>query len=150
MPKPIPAADALSLVLGLARPAAARRLPLSEATGCVLDEEIRADRDGPPFDRAMMDGFAVRLSDAGQTVPVTGEVAAGAAPGEPLSPGRAVRIMTGAPCPEGTETVVPVEEVTWSRRAGSRCRRTSMLRSTLPAGAATAKPAICCWPRGRR
>ncbi len=111
MPHPIPAADALAKVLGLARPPAPRKLPLALAAGCILAQEVRADRDGPPFDRAMMDGFAVRLADAGGTVPVAGEVAAGSAPGDPLTPGRVVRIMTGAPCPEGTEAVVPVEKI---------------------------------------
>ncbi len=114
MPDPIPAAEAFARVLEQVHPAAARLIPLAETVGCVLAEEVRADRDGPPFDRAMMDGFAIRLSDAGTTVPVSGEVAAGAAPDGPLSDGQAVRIMTGAPCPEGTEAVVPVEEISES------------------------------------
>jgi molybdopterin molybdotransferase len=114
MPDPIPAAEAFSRVLEHVHPAASRPLPLADAVGCVLAEEIRADRDGPPFDRAMMDGFAVRLSDAGATVPVSGEVTAGAAPDGPLADGLAVRIMTGAPCPEGTEAVVPVEQTSES------------------------------------
>jgi molybdopterin molybdotransferase len=60
----------------------------------------------------MMDGYAVRLSDAGKAIPVAGEVAAGGASPVALSPGTAIEIMTGAPCPEGTEAVVPKEDVT--------------------------------------
>jgi len=111
MPRPIPAAEALSRVLEAARPLPARPVPLAEAEGCILAQEIRSDRDGPPFNRAMMDGFAVRLADGGRTLPVSGEVAAGSAPEGPLVDGAPVRIMTGAPCPEGAEAVVPVEEV---------------------------------------
>jgi len=112
MPDPIPAAEALSRVLEQARSLPPVALPLAEAAGCVLAQEIRAERDGPPFDRAMMDGFAVRLADAGRTCPVAGEIAAGSAPEGPLTDGHPVRIMTGASCPEGTEAVVPVEDVT--------------------------------------
>jgi len=107
--KPIPMAEALSRVLESVRPASAREVTLDEAQGCLLARELRADRDGPPFDRAMMDGFAVRLADAGATVPLTGEVAAGDTPPDGLPAGTAVRIMTGAPCPPGSEAVVPVE-----------------------------------------
>lgn len=123
MARPISMADALSRVLESIRPAAPREVALAEAESCVLAREIRADRDGPPFDRAMMDGYAVRLADAGATVPVTGEVAAGGAPPDGLPDGTAVRIMTGAPCPPGSEAVVPVEQAV--ERDG---------RVTLPAG----------------
>jgi molybdopterin molybdotransferase len=58
----------------------------------------------------MMDGYAVRLSDAGRAVPVIGEAAAGSAYEGGIVDGQALSIMTGAPCPEGAEAVVPVEE----------------------------------------
>jgi molybdopterin molybdotransferase len=89
---------------------------LDQTLGLVLAESLKADRDYPPFDRAMMDGFAVCVSDAGKTVEVMGEVAAGQAPtGYDVAPGRCVNIMTGAPCPKGTEAVVREEKV---RREG--------------------------------
>ena len=56
---------ALNLVIEHATPRPARCLPVIEATGCVLAEPVVADRDYPPFARAMMDGLAVRLEDAG-------------------------------------------------------------------------------------
>ena len=71
---------ALELVLESAVPRSAVSRPVSEAVGCVLDEPVVADRDYPPFARAMMDGLAVRLQDAGKVVQVIGEVAAGDGP----------------------------------------------------------------------
>jgi molybdopterin molybdotransferase len=85
---------------------------VTDALGLTLAEDVVADRGYPPFPRAMMDGYAVRLADAGSTVPVVGEVAAGQSRDEPLRDGTAVSIMTGAPCPPGTEAVVPHEETT--------------------------------------
>lgn len=87
-------------------------IPVVEATGRVLAEDVLAGRDLPPFDRVMMDGFAVRAADiagAPLTLPVMGEVAAGASAEEPLAPGTARAIMTGAPLPPGADAVVPVE-----------------------------------------
>jgi molybdopterin molybdotransferase len=87
-------------------------IPVEEATGRVLAEDVLAGRDLPPFDRVMMDGFAVRaaeIRDAPVSLPVMGEVAAGASADQPLAPGTARAIMTGAPLPPGADAVVPVE-----------------------------------------
>ena len=86
---------------------------LLAACGRVLAEALVADRDFPPFRRAMRDGYAVRSADLAQlpaTLDVIGEVRAGAAdvPAEVLS-GQAVAIMTGAPSPAGADAVVMVE-----------------------------------------
>lgn len=108
---------ALRLVLEHTPPGQTERRPVSGSLGRVLAQRVAADRDYPPFDRAMMDGFAVRPADRGQWVEVLGEVAAGGQfPGE-LAPGTCVAIMTGAPCPRGTGAVVPVER---ARREGGR------------------------------
>ncbi len=113
--------QALACVLEHAAVARARTVALARAVGLVLAREVRADRDYPPFDRAMMDGYAVRAEDAGRTLPVAGLVPAGDArpgAGRPrVEPGLAVEIMTGAACPEGTEAVVMKEKV---RREGDR------------------------------
>ncbi len=111
MEKMVDPDEALEMVLAAAKPMAPARVPIEDAAGLVLAEEIAADRPYPPFDRVMMDGYAVRLADAGKKVQVGGEVRAGGAGTVEVAPGRAVRVMTGAPCPPGTETVVPVEEV---------------------------------------
>ena len=96
----------------------ARRLPavttaLTEAVlGQVLAEEIQSDLDMPPFDKSMMDGYAVRAEDllSGQaTLEVIEEVSAGRMPTKVVGPGQATRIMTGAPLPQGVDTVVMIE-----------------------------------------
>jgi molybdopterin molybdotransferase len=90
-----------------------RRIPLSQALGLRLAEELKTDRDYPPFDKSQMDGFAVRQADVAQ-VPVNlklaGEVAAGESAEAPLQAGQAIAIMTGAPMPQGADGVVPVED----------------------------------------
>lgn len=83
-----------------------------KALGRVLASAILADRDYPPFDRALMDGFALRAADApevGATLRVIGEVAAGHRPTLSVGPGEAAAIMTGAPMPDSADAVVPVE-----------------------------------------
>ncbi len=86
-------------------------VPRREAAGRVLAAPIRATVDLPPCDMSAMDGYAVSEPVvAGSTLPVTGTVAAGDRPGHLLTPGTAIRIMTGAPVPAGSEAVVPVEQ----------------------------------------
>jgi len=87
---------------------------LADADGLVLAEDIVADRDYPPFDKSLMDGYAVRCADLAEksqaTLKVVGEVAAGQSADRALAPGEALAIMTGAPMPEGADGVVPVED----------------------------------------
>lgn len=108
--EPLEPDEALRLVLANSLPLDAVDVEASEAVGTALCEAVVADRDYPPFDRAMMDGFAVRVGDAGSVLPVAGEVKAGARSGT-LPPAAVMAVMTGAPCPGGTEAVVPLEEV---------------------------------------
>jgi molybdopterin molybdotransferase len=107
----IPPDEALRIVLQAAAHALPRPAPLLQGLGRRLAEDVRADRDYPPFTRAMMDGYAVCLADAesGKAVPVAGQVVAGQVPLMRLAPGRCLEIMTGAACPEGTEAIVPKE-----------------------------------------
>jgi molybdopterin molybdotransferase len=90
------------------------RVSLSESRGRVLAEEVRADRDQPPFDRSTRDGFAVRAADLAEdrVLRVVGQVKAGEVwRGGAIEQGCAVGIMTGAPVPEGLDAVVMVERV---------------------------------------
>ncbi|NUQ66532.1 MAG: molybdopterin molybdotransferase MoeA [Pirellulales bacterium] len=103
--------EALSYVLQSAQPLDARAVPLDDACGLRLAEEVRADRPYPAFPRAMMDGFAVRMADAGKTVKIAGEIAAGQPSDLELTDGHAISIMTGAVCPPGAEAVVQKEHV---------------------------------------
>jgi molybdopterin molybdotransferase len=82
---------------------------LSACQGRVLAEDIRADRDYPPFNRSMRDGFAVRSADIPGRLRITGEIRAGQTYSGTLTPGEAVEIMTGAPIPEGADAVLMVE-----------------------------------------
>src|SRR5919201_532938 len=88
-------------------------VPILDALGLVLAEDVIADRDVPPFRNSAMDGYAVRGGDVA-TAPVrlrvVGHVAAGAFPDRAVGPGEAMRIMTGAPLPDGADTVVRVED----------------------------------------
>ena len=108
-------AEALAVVLRHAakvRVPEAERASLLEAAGRVLAEDVAADRDQPPFDRATRDGFAVRAGEwtAGARLKVAGQVRAGEAwhAGE-IPAGCAVEIMTGAPVPAGVDAVAMLE-----------------------------------------
>ena len=113
-------AEALEQIIRVVTPAAAVSLPLTDCRGLVLAEEICADLDSPPFDKALMDGYAFRsedlrsvaASDGGDgrlRLQVLEEVTAGRLPTQPVRPGTAIRIMTGSPLPQGADAVVPVE-----------------------------------------
>ncbi len=78
--------------------------------GRVLAENVVSDLDSPPFDKALVDGFAVRSGDAGDRM-VVGEITAGSEWSRPLSAGETARIMTGAPLPPGADAVVMQERV---------------------------------------
>jgi molybdopterin molybdotransferase len=105
------------------RPWGVEGVDLLSALGRVLALPIPADRDFPPFRRAMRDGYAVRAADLGQlpvTLEVIGEIKAGAAASEiprEVNPGQAVAIMTGAPTPSGADAVVMVE---YTKLSGNR------------------------------
>ncbi|HEV3164291.1 MAG TPA: gephyrin-like molybdotransferase Glp [Isosphaeraceae bacterium] len=105
--------EALKQVLDHARPLPPRRRPLGEAIGCFLAEDVTADRDLPPFDKALVDGYAVRAADLANGAPrslrIGEEIMAGQTPTRPLAPGEAALIMTGAPLPSGADAVVMLE-----------------------------------------
>ncbi|MBI2939295.1 MAG: molybdopterin molybdotransferase MoeA [Chloroflexi bacterium] len=108
--------EARERILSMVSPLDVEERPLLTLLGHTLAEDVRATFNIPPHDNAAMDGYAVRDADiAGassatpRTLRVIGEVAAGQAPAVAVASGVAVRIMTGAPLPEGTETVVPFE-----------------------------------------
>jgi molybdopterin molybdotransferase len=112
------ASDLLSVTAALAILDAASvhprlvRMPLSAAQGLRLAQTLQADRDYPPFDKSLMDGYAVRCQDlAGPTavLHLVGAVAAGAVPNQGIGSGQAMAIMTGAPLPPGSDGVIPIE-----------------------------------------
>src|SRR2546428_3490311 len=105
--------DALARILAGVPALPVVEVPILDALGLVLAENISADRDVPPFRNSAMDGYAVRSDDVA-TAParlrVVGEIAAGGFPERAITKGEAMRIMTGAPMPEGADTVVRVED----------------------------------------
>src|SRR5258705_9489026 len=88
---------------------------LAEADGRILASDISAPLPLPPFTNSAVDGYAVRSGDlppqGEQAFPVRGRVQAGASTQEPARPGHAIRIFTGAPMPEGADTVFMQEDV---------------------------------------
>jgi molybdopterin molybdotransferase len=86
--------------------------PLDDALGRVLAEDVLSDIDSPPFDKALMDGFAVRRADvaSGAELRILEVITAGQVPTLPVEPGTATRIMTGAPLPAGADAVVRIED----------------------------------------
>jgi molybdopterin molybdotransferase len=109
--------DALTEILNHVQPLEPERIPILEALGRVLIEEIVSDINIPPFDNSAMDGYAVRSVDVVGATPdmpvqlaVVDSVAAGYVAKRQVEPGTAVRIMTGAPMPDGADAVVPYED----------------------------------------
>jgi len=114
MPTP---AEALTLILDRLAPLPARRLPLEAILGMATAEPLISTATVPPFTNSAMDGYAVRAADLAGASPehpvrlrVLGDLAAGGVPLGAVGPGEALRIMTGAPMPEGADSVVPVED----------------------------------------
>ncbi len=111
----LPVDEATARVLDESRPLAPIEVGLESALGLVLAEEIKSDIDSPPFDKALMDGYAILASDLASgeaTLEIIEEIPAGATPTKTLSPGCASRIMTGAPIPGGANAVVMIERST--------------------------------------
>lgn len=106
----ITVAEARSQVLGAVRGLPREAVPVAEALGRVLAEDLIAEIELPPFDSSAMDGFAVASGDGGE-LPVVGESQAGAPFEGRMSAGEAVRISTGAVIPTGCGAVVPLERV---------------------------------------
>ena len=103
----------IATVRALRPPLTNLTIELSRACGRVLAEPVKADRDYPPFDRSIRDGFAVRADDArpGATLRSIGEVRAGSGFDGAVGAGECVQIMTGAAVPKGADAVVMIEHV---------------------------------------
>ncbi|HEY0378585.1 MAG TPA: gephyrin-like molybdotransferase Glp [Pyrinomonadaceae bacterium] len=104
--------EAVRIVKGRTPALGAETVALADALGRVLAEQVSADSDLPPFDRAQMDGYAVRAADTASlpaSLRVVGESAAGRGWKGDMKSGEAVRIMTGAPVPAGADSVQKVE-----------------------------------------
>ncbi|NND76166.1 MAG: molybdopterin molybdotransferase MoeA [Ilumatobacter sp.] len=128
-----PLEDAQAFVLGSCPPLAPLTLPRTEALGLVLAEPVVSTEFVPPFANSAVDGYAVRADDVADVpavLRVVGEISAGAAPQHPVGSGEAIRIMTGAPLPDGADAVVMVEdsERVGDSADGDRVRLTASVR----------------------
>jgi len=111
----ISVAEAIQIVRQQTQTLSTERVELEKTLGRVLAADVIADTDLPPFDRAQMDGYAVRANDVKETparLRIVGESAAGRGWHHQLEEGQAVRIMTGAPVPAGADSVQQVELTT--------------------------------------
>ena len=136
-----PLEDAQEFVLRSCPPKVPVEISRLNAGGLVIAASVGSAEIVPPFDNTAVDGYAVQAADvataAEQPVEliVVGEIAAGAAPDGPIGPGEAIRIMTGAPLPEGCDAIVMVED---SERLGLDAAGVERVRlsATVPVGAA--------------
>lgn len=127
MEGPISVAAAEALIEAHMPRFAMERIPLAHAQGRILRQDIRADRDQPPFDRVMMDGIAIRHEASRTSYRVAGTQLAGQAALTLATSDDCLEVMTGAMLPQGADTVIPVESL-----------RTSDGYTTLAAGAVNA------------
>jgi molybdopterin molybdotransferase len=109
--------DALTTILETVSPLAGERISLLQAVGRVLAEDIRSEREVPPFSNSAMDGYAVRWEDIRDTsaeqpvsLTVLEVIQAGAVPREAVTSGTTSKIMTGAVMPHGADTVIRIED----------------------------------------
>jgi molybdopterin molybdotransferase len=99
-------------ILDQAKPLPLQIGPISSSSlGAILGDDVLADMDAPPFDKALMDGFALSGDTSAQSDgwPLGDGVYAGGIPGKALEPGYAVPVATGAPIPTGADRVIPIE-----------------------------------------
>ena len=116
--------EARKIILEKIKVQGTEKVPISEALGRILSEDIVARRNNPPMDNSAMDGYALIANDIQSATPETPvildiieDLAAGYSPEMVVKPGQAVRIMTGAPIPEGADAVIMQED---TERNGNR------------------------------
>ncbi|MEZ6122493.1 MAG: molybdopterin molybdotransferase MoeA [Planctomycetaceae bacterium] len=112
--------DAVAQILQVTPSGRTRQVLLQESCGRVLACDLKTPHPSPPFDKSMMDGFAVKSSGFHgaelRTLPILETVTAGQIPAQRVTADSAVRIMTGALIPEGADCVVPIERVVFDER----------------------------------
>ncbi|MEW4466707.1 molybdopterin molybdotransferase MoeA [Parasphingorhabdus sp. JC815] len=115
----LPFEDAQKRLISMAEPLASETLPVAEALGRYLAEDLIARRSQPAGDMSAMDGYAIRFADREGPWQLAGECKAGSPPCPPIKSGQAARIFTGALMPDGADTVVMQENVTQDEDGGN-------------------------------
>jgi molybdopterin molybdotransferase len=105
----IPYNEALNIVFDTNFTMPVEQVELHDSLGRVLAENVKSDINMPPFDKAAMDGFAIRESDINKELEIIETIGAGQMPQKRIESGQAAKIMTGAPVPEGADFVIQVE-----------------------------------------
>jgi molybdopterin molybdotransferase len=132
----ITVAEAHEIVARWARPLPTRRTPLGKLLGLLLAEDVASRVDSPPFDKALVDGFAIATADDAPELRVIEMVTAGHVPHLEVTSGTTIRVMTGAPIPRGADAVVKWED----------CEQAD--NETIQNPRALAKPGSCVLRRG--
>jgi molybdopterin molybdochelatase len=121
----MPYEEALDIVLSFCRSLPSEKVFIVDALNRVLAEDVVSQEDRPSFDNSAMDGYAVRWEDIKEatekspvSLKVIGEMPAGGEGSFKVERGTAVKIFTGAPIPEGADTVIPVEYTEDEKRNG--------------------------------
>lgn len=143
MPEPLTVQEAIRILDEV--PVVPRRvnIPIDRSGGLRLAGDLAADRDYPPFEKSLMDGYAVRCADIieGQAeLRVVGEIPAGNWPGNGIGPGETMAIMTGAPLPPGADGVTPIEDVEARAAIGRSVR---IIRASRPQRYVAARGSDC-------
>ncbi|MDP9343649.1 MAG: molybdopterin molybdotransferase MoeA [Actinomycetota bacterium] len=148
--------EARERILSRIQPLAPIELPLQEAFGCVLAEDVVADVNLPEFSSSAMDGFAVRSADVAGALPdapvelrVAGRARIGHRPEGTVGRGEAIRIDTGAPIPAGADCVVPIEDTLAAGDVVRVLRESAEGRHIRPAGEDVRAGQLLV-PKGRR
>ncbi|MEO5679215.1 MAG: gephyrin-like molybdotransferase Glp, partial [Acidimicrobiales bacterium] len=143
-----PLLDVQALVLAACLPLGPAEVPAAGAVGCTLAVDVVAGELVPPWPNSGMDGIAVRAVDTPGRLRVVGYLPAGADPaGLFVGPGEAIRIMTGAPMPDGADAVVPVEDLAFAGDAVESPGSVDAGRHVRPAGG-DATPGAVVLPAG--
>jgi len=109
------------IIAGLEMYTATTTLSPDEADGYILREDIYADMHMPPFNKAAVDGYACRTEDLGKDLDLLETVPAGSVPTKKVGPNQCIKIMTGAPVPEGAGTVFMIEEAAFPSPGKIKC-----------------------------
>jgi molybdopterin molybdotransferase len=150
--------EARDLILSNVTPMDTEQVDLLDSLGRVASETVIAQYNLPSFDNSAMDGYAVRVADSSTlaSLPISGYIPAGGTATDELAPGSAIKIMTGAPVPQGADAIVPFEEATEtgqvvriesSPHPGQHIRHAGedvkIGETVLPAGTLIRVPEIC-------
>jgi len=154
--------EARETILDVVGPLETEVVAAAGSAGRTLAEPVKALVDIPPFDNSAMDGFAVRLEDLRDasadnpvSLEVIEEVPAGVVASQPVTGGKAISIMTGAPLPAGADAVIPVEEIERQDGGGARAITVSFLPKRVhirkagevaPVGSTVLEPGIRLGP----